>query len=156
LVIGRPQSDRLTIDGNHGSLRVVYGDLEAAGRTDRAGASNGRHSHREERTRRMVTGDRAAARSRGSLVFHNRAALIRVIWHANVGWTGENAIRLELKGAKSVPSLVGAFTTPGSSNVRGLPRWSNVAPAATPASIAGLPGKSFIVRVGPPLSASAA
>src|SRR5262249_23826054 len=47
----------------------------------------------------MVTGDRAAARSRGSLVFHNRAALIRVIWHANVGWTGENAIRLELKGA---------------------------------------------------------
>src|SRR6185436_10537283 len=41
------------------------------------------------------------------------------------------------KAPMSVPSLVAALVTPGSSYVRDLPRWSNEEPDATPASIAG-------------------
>ena len=47
----------------------------------------------------MVTRDCAAARSRRGRVSDNRAALVGVIRHDNVAWTGETANRLEFKGA---------------------------------------------------------
>ena len=47
----------------------------------------------------MVTRDCAAPRSGRRCVIYNRAALIGVIRHADVGWTGEAAVGLKFKGA---------------------------------------------------------
>ena len=47
----------------------------------------------------MVTSDCPAACSGRSRIVDNRAALIGVVRHANVGWTRKAAKRLEFKGA---------------------------------------------------------